>query len=149
MQGRGKPRTVFDRLTGALDLLLAVSSKRGRRSSGLFSEVESDASHTKTDFLLKGQLERLEEIDYGEVRVEVKLSAQLLDLHTKAVVWNGTEAENARVEKGSARQAGVNSVVVEMSHATQKCIDRLLADMQQQLNRTPQPSANSQMPRSK
>lgn len=114
------------------------------RSSGLFSPVDSDASHIKPDFLLRGQLERLDEIDYGgAVRVEVKLSAQLVNLRTTSTVWTGAEAETVRVEKAS-----VNSVVIEMSHATQRCIDRLLDNMYQQLGQKPQPSADSQIPRS-
>jgi ABC-type uncharacterized transport system auxiliary subunit len=120
----------------------------GLRSSGLFSEVDSDASHMKTDFLLTGQLERLDEIDYGGgVRVEVRMSAQLVDLHTKATVWSGNEAETTTVEKANAKKGSVNLVVIEMSHAAQKCIDRLLASMQQQLGNVVQPSADSHIPR--
>lgn len=112
------------------------------RSAGLFSQVDSDASQIKPEFLLRGQLERLDEIDYGgAVRVEVKLSAQLVNLRTASTVWSSTETETARVEK-----ATVNSVVVEMSHAAQKCIDRMLADMRQQLGGAVQPSAGSQPP---
>lgn len=105
------------------------------RPSGLFSNVESDASHMKPDFLLTGQVERLDEIDYGgEVGVEVKLSAQLQDARSKCTVWSGAEAETARVEQ----KATMNSVVIEMSRAVQKCIDSLLADMQRRLDNGPQ-----------
>jgi ABC-type uncharacterized transport system auxiliary subunit len=106
------------------------------RSSSPFSQVDSYAKHTNADFLLRGQLERLDEIDYGgAVRVEVKLSAQLIDLRT-STVWSGVEEETVRVEK-----ANVNSVVTGMSEAAQKCIDRLLRGMQQQLaNATLRPS---------
>lgn len=105
------------------------------RSSGLFSNVESDTTHMKPDFLLTGQLERLDEIDYGgEVRVEVKLSAQLHDVRRKCTVWSSDEAETGRVEK----KATMNSVVIEMSRAVQKCIDSLLADMQRRLDNAPQ-----------
>jgi ABC-type uncharacterized transport system auxiliary subunit len=114
------------------------------RSSGLFSQVNSEASHIKPDFLLRGQLERLDEIDYGGgVRVEVKLSAQLVNLRTASSVWGGNEAETARVEKTT-----VNSVVIEMSGAVQKCIDRLLADMQRQLGNALQRSSDSEFPQS-
>lgn len=100
----------------------------------------------KTDFLLTGQLERLDEIDYGGgVRVEVKMSAQLIDLRT---VWSGDEPETATVEKANAKKGSVNLVVTEMSHAAQKCIDRLLTSMQQQLGIAVQPSADSQIPQS-
>jgi hypothetical protein len=71
------------------------------------------------------------------------LSAQLINLRTASTVWSGDESETARVEK-----ATMNSVVVEMSHAAQKCIDRLFADMQRQLEGAVQPSAESQIPRS-
>jgi ABC-type uncharacterized transport system auxiliary subunit len=99
------------------------------RTSGLFSQVDSDAKHIKSDFLLTGKLERLDEIDYaGTVRVEVKLSARLVNLRTASLVWSGDEAETAKVEK-----ATVDSVVVGMSHAAQKCIERLLASLTQQL----------------
>ena len=77
------------------------------------------------------------------------MSAQLVDLRTKSTVWRGSVAETARVEKGNAKEASVNSVVVEMSNATQKCMDRLLAKMQEQLGGAQEPSANSQIPRSK
>jgi ABC-type uncharacterized transport system auxiliary subunit len=114
------------------------------RSSYLFSQVNSDASHIKPDFLLRGRLERLDEIDYGGgVRVEVKLSAQLVNVRTASTIWSGEEAETGRVEK-----ATVNSVVNEMTRATQNCIDRLLADMQQHLGNGLQRSSASELPRS-
>src|SRR5215469_12328924 len=112
------------------------------RSSGLFSQVDSEASHMKPGFLLRGQLKRLDEIDYGgAVRVEVQLSAQLINLRTASTVWSGEEAETARVDK-----ATVNSVVIEMSDALQKCIDRLLADMQRQRGNAIQRSSGSELP---
>jgi ABC-type uncharacterized transport system auxiliary subunit len=114
------------------------------RSSGLFSQVESEGSHIKPDFLLRGQLERLDEIDYGGgVRVEVKLSAQLVNLRTASNVWSGSEAETATVDK-----ATMNSVVIEMSDAAQKCVNRLLADMQRQLSNELQRSSDSELPQS-
>lgn len=121
--------------TGMIDAL---------RSSDLFSQVASDASHIRPDFVLRGRLERLDEIDYGGgVRVEVKLSAQLVNLRTASPVWSGEEAETARVEK-----ATVDSVVAVMTYAAQKCIDRLLADMHQHLGNGLQRSSDSELPQS-
>ncbi|MGB7758314.1 MAG: hypothetical protein WBL61_00715 [Bryobacteraceae bacterium] len=69
-----------------------------------------------------GRLERLEEIDYnGGVLVDAKLSAELIDLRTGATVWTGDADETLGVETRS-----VNSVVVEMSHAVERSIDRSL-----------------------
>jgi ABC-type uncharacterized transport system auxiliary subunit len=115
------------------------------RSSGPFLPVDFDRKQSNSDFLLRGQLERLDEIDYGGgVRVEVKLSAQLVDLRKKSAVWSGVQTETARVDK-----ANVNSVVIEMGHAAQRCLDRLIADMQQKVESAPPPSAGGQTPRSK
>lgn len=98
------------------------------RSSGLFSSAESYDSHDKPDYLLTGRLERLDEIDYGGgVQVEVKISAQLVNLRTASTVWTGDASQASRVETRT-----MDSVVAEMSRGVQKCIDRLLASMEQQ-----------------
>ena len=98
------------------------------RSSRLFSFVTPYDGQGQQDYLMSGRLERLEEIDSaGSVRVEAKLSAELVDLRTAATVWTGDADETLGVETRD-----VNSVVVEMSHAVQKSIDRLVASLDQQ-----------------
>ncbi len=98
------------------------------RSSRLFSFVTPYDGHDRQDYLLSGRLERLEEIDYGgDVRVEAKLSAELVNMRTGATVWTGDAAETLRVDSRN-----VNSVVLEMGHAVQKSIDQLVADLDQQ-----------------
>ena len=98
------------------------------RSSGLFSLVGPYDGHDKPDYLLTGRLERLDEIDYGGgVQVEVKISAQLVNLRTASTVWTGDASQASRVETRT-----MDSVVAEMSRGVQKCIDRLLANIEQQ-----------------
>ena len=99
------------------------------RSSGLFSFVKAYDGQGQQDYLMSGRLEQLEEVDSaGAVRVTAKLSAELLDLRTGAMVWSGEGSETSEVETRN-----VNSVVVEMSHAVQKSIDRLVAGLNQRL----------------
>jgi ABC-type uncharacterized transport system auxiliary subunit len=99
------------------------------RFSRLFSFVKPYEGQDRPDYLMSGRLERLEEIDYnGSVRVEAKLSAELVNLRTGATVWTGDAAETLKVETRN-----VNSVVAEMSHAVEKSIARLVASMDQQL----------------
>jgi len=106
-------------------------------SSHLFSFVKPYDGQGQQDYLMSGRLEQLEEIDTaGEVRVAVKLSAQLVDLRTGETVWAGEEDETLGVESRN-----VNSVVLEMSHAVQSSIDRLVASLNQRL------PANSQVMR--
>ena len=53
------------------------------RSGHLFSAVAPYDGHDRSDYLMTGRLEKLDEIDYGgEVRVEAKLSAELTNLRT-------------------------------------------------------------------
>ncbi|MFY9727852.1 MAG: ABC-type transport auxiliary lipoprotein family protein [Bryobacteraceae bacterium] len=99
------------------------------RSSRLFSFVRPYDGQSQQDYLMSGRLERLEEIDSaGSVRVEARLSAELVDLRTGETVWTGDADETLGVETRN-----LNSVVVEMTDAVQKSISRLVASLDQQL----------------
>ena len=102
------------------------------RSERLFSSAAPYDGQQSVDYLLSGRLEKLEEVDYGGgVKVEAKLSAELMNLRTGSIVWTGDAAESSRVEGHD-----VNSVVTEMSHALQSSIDRLLIGMEHQISGT-------------
>jgi ABC-type uncharacterized transport system auxiliary subunit len=99
------------------------------RASQLFSFVKPYDSQGRQDYLMSGRLEQLEEIDSAEaVRVAARLSAELFDLRTGAVVWTGERGETLRVESRN-----VDSVVAEMSHAVHKSIDGLVTNLSQEL----------------
>src|SRR5271157_4565147 len=99
------------------------------RSSRLFSFVKRYDGQDRQDYLMVGRLERLDEIDYGGgVRVEAKLSAELVNLRAGATVWTGDADETLSVDTRN-----VGAVVAEMSRAVQKSIDRLVANLDQQL----------------
>ena len=94
-------------------------------SAHVFAFVKPYNGQGREDYLLSGRIEQLEEIDSsGGVRVTARLSADLVDLHTGAMVWTGEAGETLRVETRN-----VDSLVVEMSHAVQKSIDRLVASL--------------------
>jgi len=61
--------------------------------------------------------------------VEARLSAELTNLRTGAIVWTGDVTETSKVD-----QRNVNSVVSEMSAVLQTSIQRLLASMQQEVS---------------
>ncbi len=109
------------------------------RSTNLFSVVEPYAGQEHPDYLLSGRLERLDEVDYKSgVQVEVKLSAQLVNVRTGAPVWAGSVTKTSEV---SSRD--VNSVVVAMSQTVQGSIEELVANMTKQLPATAVSAANS------
>jgi len=109
------------------------------RSTNLFSVVEPYAGQEHPDYLLSGRLERLDEVDYKSgVQVEVKVSAQLLNVRTGGAVWAGAVTKTSEVGTRD-----VNSVVVAMSQTVQGSIDQLVADMEKQLPATALAAQNS------
>jgi len=116
--------------TGIIDTL---------RSTNLFSVVGPYAGQEHPDYLLSGRLEQLDEVDYKSgVQVEVKLSAQLVNVRTGASVWAG-----AVTQTSEASTRDVNSVVIAMSHAARAAIDQLVADMEKQFSDTAVGAQNS------
>ena len=102
------------------------------RSYHIFSFVEPYDGQSRPDYLLTGRLQRLDEIDYGGgVKVEAKLSAELTNVRTGAVVWTGDAGGTSKVDGRD-----VSSVVAEMNRALHESIDRLLTSMEQQLTGT-------------
>ena len=99
------------------------------RSTRVFSRVKRYDGQNQQDYLMVGRLERLEEIDYGgPIRVEAKVSAELVNLRTGATEWTGNSSEASRVDNRN-----INSVVVAMNRAVQNSIDRLVVGLDQQL----------------
>lgn len=108
---------------------ITTSTIEALRSSRLFSLVKRYDGHNQQDYLIVGRLEHLEEIDYGgPVRVEAKISAELLNLRTGTTEWTGDASETLNVENRN-----VDSVVTAMNCAVQKSINQLVAGLDQRL----------------
>jgi len=101
------------------------------RASGRFSDVYAYDTHGRADYLLIGNVERLDELDYGsELQVGAALSAELIDLRTGQVVWSGKASRNLKVE-----QHNVYSVVEGLNSALQADLNQVLPDLDQQFPR--------------
>ena len=95
------------------------------RAQGMFAEVTVYDGRSDPDYILSGRLEKLEEIDDAKrVRVEVALSAQLVDVRTGKTVWTNYVSDSGRVE-----QKTFNAVVAEMSRTTDRAIQSLLSSI--------------------
>ena len=95
------------------------------RASGNFADVKFYDGHSRTDYIISGRLERLEEVDYkGGVKVEVALSAQMTELRTGTTLW-----ANSVSETSSVAQRDVPAVVGEMSHTMDRAIEKLLSSI--------------------
>jgi len=92
------------------------------RASGSFAAVKIYDGRADADYILSGRLEKLDEVDYqGGIRVEVELSAQVIDLHTGKTVWTNSAFEMAKVDRRN-----IPAIVAEMSSMTDRAIERLL-----------------------
>jgi len=95
------------------------------RTARLFSFVKLYDGQDKPDYVMSGRLERLDEIDYGDgVRVEAKLSADLVNVRTGATVWSESASSEFRVDTRD-----MESVVAEMSHAVEKSVGQLVTSL--------------------
>ncbi len=94
----------------------------GRR---LFQSVEISSGPEKTEYVLRGSIERLQEVDYkGAVRAQVSISAELEDPVRREQIWAGVASSEFVVEKGD-----VQGVVTAMGRASQQSIERLVTDV--------------------
>lgn len=92
------------------------------RASGNFAQVRMYDGRADIDYVLSGRLEKLEEIDYGGgVKVEVAVSAEMVNLATGATVWS-----NSVSELGTVGQRNVPAVVSEMNRTMDRAIEKLM-----------------------
>jgi ABC-type uncharacterized transport system auxiliary subunit len=92
------------------------------RAGGAFTQVKPYDGHADIDYVLSGSLEKLEEVDdESGVKVEVAISAQMMNQSTGVVVWRSSVSEVGRVDRRD-----VPAVVSAMSRTMGKAIDELL-----------------------
>src|SRR3989442_15917384 len=95
----------------------------------MFSFFKPNDGQEKTEYLITSRLKQSHEIDYdGAVRVETKLSAELMDVQTGRTIWTGSATATSNVDASN-----MNSVVAAMSRALQMNIDQLVAEMEERL----------------
>ena len=95
------------------------------RASGNFALVKTYDGRNDVDYILTGRLDKLDEVDYeGGVRVEVALSAQVIDLHSGKTVWTNSTSNIGKVEERK-----VSGVVTQMSSLTDRSIEELLKSL--------------------
>ncbi len=94
----------------------------GRR---LFQSVEISDGAGKAEYVLRGSIDRLQEVDYhGAVRAQVSISAELEDPVRREKIWTGVASSEFVVGKSE-----VQAVVIAMGRASQQSIERLVTDI--------------------
>jgi len=99
-------------------LNLLRTTRLVRSATGNFARVRLYDGRSDIDFVLSGNLEKFEEIDYnGGVKVEVSISAQIVMLSTGTTVWSNSVFEVGQVDKRK-----VPALVAEMNRAMDRAI---------------------------
>lgn len=91
------------------------------RASGAFRSVAQFDGRTRSDYVLRARIERLEEVDFeGGVKVYSAVSAELLEASTMRVVWEDSATSDATVAVSN-----VPEVVRQLSSATNRSLNEL------------------------
>src|SRR4030095_15272443 len=99
------------------------------RSESLVRGVVLKGTGSDPAYVLKGNIERLEEVDQGrDVRVVCTVSAQLLDAQTKSIIWTHTESKTIAIE-----DRNVAGVVSSLSTAASIAVDNLVKSLAETL----------------
>ncbi len=96
---------------------------------GTFASIAPFDGRTAADFVLRGELRRIEEVDHGGgVRATVEIALELVDAETARVVWSGSATKTEAVQVGEVR-----SVVSRMSAAADQAIKQLAGELDRHL----------------
>ncbi len=95
------------------------------RQRKTFSRAVLFDSRTAADYVIRGQIEQLEEIDSADgVSVALRISAELVDVGTRQPLWHGFHEETRKVEVGE-----VSAIVTKMSEAAGSGVAKLAAEI--------------------
>jgi ABC-type uncharacterized transport system auxiliary subunit len=67
------------------------------RSSGQFRSVSAISSNLRGEYLLRGHLNALDEVDKPEIAARFSIQLELVDSQTRASLWNGSYSHDAPV----------------------------------------------------
>ncbi|MDA0207103.1 MAG: ABC-type transport auxiliary lipoprotein family protein [Acidobacteria bacterium] len=106
------------------------------RASGAFSSVARFDGRTRSDYVLRARIDRLEEVDFeGGVKVYSGLSAELLEGATMRVVWESSATSDAQVATSE-----MTEVVRQLSAATSRSLDQLTRSLAEKVRDAPPPA---------
>ena len=91
---------------------------------GIFRSIDISSAGDKADFVMRGNIDKLQEVDYmGGVRVQVSISLELEESALRQIIWSSAAVSECAVAKSDVR-----AVVAAMGQASQQNITRFLTD---------------------
>src|SRR5580658_1506003 len=95
------------------------------KHAGVFRSVSEVRSGAKPDYILRGEIENLEELDNGTtVTARVALTLDAYDAQSHAIVWSGAADYSKQVTAGS-----VDGVAKELSAGVRQSLEKLTHDL--------------------
>jgi ABC-type uncharacterized transport system auxiliary subunit len=95
------------------------------RARGSFQSVTLQESGVESAYVLKGSIDRLEEVDLGtDVQAVCTISAQLIDSSTKSIVWTQTVSQSVAVQNRT-----IAGVVGGLSTAARMSVENLVGSL--------------------
>lgn len=99
------------------------------RASSLFESVTVGGSPARAAYLLRGEIERFEEVDEKtSVHAICTISAEIVDMKTGRTIWRDSDSHTVPVQ-----QRDVPGVVVGLGVASRTVADRLVTSIATQL----------------
>lgn len=106
------------------------------RSTGDYRSVAAIASNLRGDYVLRGRLDSLDEVDKPEITARVTIELQLFDPRAGATVWTGAYSHDEPVNGKT-----VPDVVEALDHNLRSGVQQLAANLGQYFaEHPPQPS---------
>ena len=95
------------------------------KHAGVFRSVSEVRSGGRPDYILRGQIENLEEQDSGAtVTARVALTLDAYDVQSRAIVWSGAADYQKQVAAGS-----VDDVARELNEGVRQSLEKLTRDL--------------------
>jgi ABC-type uncharacterized transport system auxiliary subunit len=112
--------------------MLEAMLVRELRSTGRFRSVGRVGSSSRGDYVVRGRLSRLEEVDENGVAAGVEFELELFQNKTGAVVWSRVYSHDEPVSSKA-----VPEVVKALNHNIQQGLQEMTAGMEQYFENNP------------
>ena len=95
------------------------------KHASVFRSVSAVRSGAKPDYILRGEIENLEERDSsGTVTARVSITLEAIDAQSHAIVWSGAADFSKQVAAGS-----VDDVAKELNEGVRQSLEKLTRDL--------------------
>ncbi len=116
------------------------------RSSGQYRSVDRLNSNARGDYILRGRLLALQEVDHPNITARVSFDLELFSLKTGTTIWTQSYSHDEPVtaietKKKKKADVDVSAVVEALNRNLQRGVQQVTGDLGQYLTSHPAPAA--------